>query len=46
MMDIKEKRISLNILQVFAKTSTGSGIKLLSNQQLANEFHEPLIRKF
>ena len=32
----------------FDKKSTGSGIKskIKQNQQLANEFHEPIIRKF
>ena len=30
----------------FDKKSKGSGIKSMSNQQLANELHKPIIRKF
>ena len=32
--------------QFFDKTSTGSGIKSMSNQQLGNKVHKPIIRKF
>ena len=30
----------------FDKKFTGSGLKLMSNQQLADEIHKPLIRRF
>ena len=30
----------------FDKISKGSGIKYLSNQQLANKLHKPIIAKF
>ena len=32
--------------EFFDKKSTGSGIKSMSNQQLADELHKPIIRKF
>ena len=44
MMDIKEELASM-VFKFFDKKSTGGGIKL-SNQQLANELHKPIIRKF
>ena len=34
------------IYKFFDKKSTGSDIKSMSNQQLANELHKPIIRKF
>ena len=43
-MDIKEELASM-VFTFFDKKSTGSGIKL-SNQQLADELHKPIIRKF
>ena len=30
----------------FDKKFTGSGLKLMSNQQLADEIHKPIIRRF
>ena len=30
----------------FNKKSTGSGIKSMSNERLANELHQPIMRKF
>ena len=44
MMDIKEELASM-VFKFFNKKSTGSGIKL-SNQQLADDLHKPIIRKF
>ena len=40
------KRVSFNDLKVFDKNSIGSGIKSISNQQLADELHKSIIRKF
>ena len=34
------------IYKIFDKKSTSSGIKSMSNQQLADELHKPIIRKF
>ena len=34
------KRVSFNDLKVFDKNSIGSGIKSISNQQLADELHK------
>ena len=34
------------VYKYFDKKSTGSGIKSMPNQQLANELHKPIIRKF
>ena len=34
------------MIQFFDKKSKGGGIKAMSNQQLANELHKPIIRKF
>ena len=34
------------IYKFFDKKSTGSGTKSISNQQLADGFHKPIIRKF
>ena len=46
-MDIKEDQLRL-FTSFFIKTSTGSGIKdeITQNQQLANELHKQIIRKF
>ena len=34
------------VYKFFDKKSKGSGIKSMPNQQLANELHKPIIRKF
>ena len=34
------------VFTVFHKKSAGSGIKSMSNQQLADEIHKPINRKF
>ena len=34
------------VFKYFNKKAAGSGIKSMSNQQLANELHKPIIRKF
>ena len=34
------------VYKFFDKKLTGSGVNLVQNQQLANELHEPIIRKF
>ena len=34
------------VCKFFDKKSKGSGIKFMSNQQLTDEFHKPLIKKF
>ena len=34
------------VFKFFDKQSKGSGIKSMSNQQLANELHKPIVRKF
>ena len=34
------------VFKFFDKKSTGSSIKSIPNQQLANELHKPIIRKF
>ena len=34
------------VYKFFDKKSTGSGIKFMSNEQLADELHKPIIRKF
>ena len=33
------------IFMLFNKKSKGSGIKSMSNQQLAKELHKPIVRK-
>ena len=42
------KRITSMVYKSFDKKSKGAGIKneIKENQQLANEFHKPIIRKF
>ena len=39
-----KRRLALMIFKFFDKKSEGSGIDL-SNEQLANELHKPIIRK-
>ena len=34
------------VYKFFDKKHTGSGVNFVQNQQLANELHEPIIRKF
>ena len=34
------------VYKIFDKKSKGSGIKFMPNQQLANELHKPIIKKF
>ena len=34
------------VYQYFDKKSTGASIKSMPNEQLANELHKPIIRKF
>ena len=34
------------VYKFFDKKSKGAGIKSMSNQQLANELHKPIIKKF
>ena len=41
-----ERRLASMVCKIFDKKSKGSGIKSMPNQQLANELHKPIIRKF
>ena len=41
-----QRGLASMIYKFFDKKSTGSSIKSMSNQQLANELHKPIIRKF
>ena len=41
-----QKGLASMIFKFFDKKSKGSGIKSMSNQQLANKLHKPIIRKF
>ena len=41
-----ERRLASMVNKIFAKKSTGSGIKHMSNQQLADGLHKPTIRAF
>ena len=34
------------VYNFFDKKSAGSGVAMLQNQQLVEELHEPIIRKF
>ena len=43
---VKRTGLASMIYKVFDKESTGSGIQSMSNEQLANEFHKPIIKKF
>ena len=41
-----QRELTSVVYNSFCKKSKGSGIKSMSNQQLANELHKPIIRKF
>ena len=41
-----ERELASTVYQVFDKKSKGSGIKSMSNQQLADDLHKPIIIKF
>ena len=41
-----EKGLASMVYKFFDKKSAGSGIIFMSNQQLVNELHKPIIRKF
>ena len=41
-----ERGLSSKIYKFFDKISKGSAIKSMSNQQLADELHKPIIKKF
>ena len=41
-----ERGLASMVCKIFDKKSKGSGIKSISNQQLADELHKPIIRKF
>ena len=45
MIDIKEDQLQ-RYTRFFDKKYTGSGIKSMPNQQLADELHQPIIKKF
>ena len=40
-----QRGLASMVFKFFDKKSTGSGIKSMPNQQLANELHKPVIRK-
>ena len=44
--DYQQRRLASMVYKFFDKKLTGSGVNLVQNQQLANELHEPIIRKF
>ena len=44
--DYQQRRLASMVYKFFDKKLTGSGVNLIQNQQLANELHEPIIRKF
>ena len=44
--DVYQRGLVSLVFKFFDKKSTGSGIKFMSNQQLANEIHKTIIRKF
>ena len=44
--DAYQRGLASMVFKFFDKKSKGSGIKSMSNQQLANEHHRPIIRKF
>ena len=44
-MDMKEDQLQW-FASFFIKKFTGSGIKSMSNQQLADELHKAIIKKF
>ena len=35
-----------NGLQIFDKKASGSGIKNISNKELAEELHKPIVKKY
>ena len=39
-------RLASMVFKFFNKQSAGNGIESMPNQQLANELHQPIIRKF
>ena len=41
-----QRRLASMVYKCFDKKSKGSDIKSMSNQQLPNAIHEPIIRKF
>ena len=41
-----QRGLASMVYKIFDKKSKDSGVKSLSNQQLANELHKPIIRKF
>ena len=41
-----QKRLASMVYKFFDKKSKGAGIKFMPNQQLANQLHKPIIRKF
>ena len=41
-----QRGLASMVYSFFDKKSKGSGIKSMSNQQLANELHKPIIRNF
>ena len=42
-----QRGLASTVYKFFDKTSSGSGVKLIpQNEQLANELHKPIIRKF
>ena len=41
-----QRGLASMVFKFFDKKSKGSGIKSMSNQQLANELHIPIIRTF
>ena len=40
-----QRGLASMVYKIFDKKSKDSGVKSLSNQQLANELHKPIIRK-
>ena len=44
--DYQQRGLASMVYKFFDKKHTGSGVNFVQNQQLANELHEPIIRKF
>ena len=45
--DVYQRGLASMVYKIFDKKSEGSGVKLIpQNEQLANELHKPIIRKF
>ena len=44
--DRYQRQLVSMVFEFFDKESKGSGIKFMSNQQLVNELHKPITRKF